>query len=549
MEYTDKPVYRAILDLNADRLSAPALFACGEYVSYARLFEMADRVADILVTAGLTEGDMIIAQIHGTPESVAILLAASKIGISVMMFNEQTREETLWLLTERFDIRFIFVMEKFFLTIADYSFIDDDKYVVVLPQKVERPGSEGAAPGAISNIMTWSTFLNFPADIRAKEVSDGHYPLNICSTSGSSGYPKGIVQTNQSCVALMRLFGPDVSGWSGDDLYACVFPFFLTSGQSYNLFLPLAAGMCVLIDPDVSLEAFFDDLLENSPTIVLLVKYNWLSLIRLAEERRVRPDLSRLRKAYSVGAALARPEQERIDRFLKECGAACRVESLFGLSETNSILARAVEAESAEGPCSYVPLKGVGVMCRSVETGEMLGPGQRGKLFFRTPCLMQGYLMDPRKTEKAFFRDEDGTVWFDTEDVGYLTEDGGFIIEGRVNDRFQLGGRSVYVFEIKRMLERCPGVRACEVYFSRTKDELRAYIVPEDESLIPRRGEDDGCRAAREEAARRLEQCLISSGKLSLYPAKYCFLKEILLAKSGKPDIGAMLDLKDYIVP
>ena len=138
-------------------------------------------------------------------------------------------------------------------------------------------------------------------------------------------------------------------------------------------------------------------------------------------------------------------------------------------------------------------------------------------------------------------------IWFDTEDVGYLTEDGGFVIEGRMNDLFQLGGKSVFVFEIRNLLEKCDGVRACEVYFSRRRDELRAYIVPEDEGLLSSEGEKE--KEAREKAVQKLDEALRASGKLALYPTKYCFLKAILLADSGKPDIGAMLNLEDYVIP
>ena len=545
MHNTDITVYRAIRDLNQDRLSAPALYNGGECLSYAELFELADKTADILTTAGLLKGDMIIAQIHGTFESVALLLAASKMGVSVMMLTENTMEGVLAVLVEQLDIRFIFVMEKFFLTIADYSFIDDDRMVVVLPKQSEKAASSGRLPGVSSNIVKWSTFMNFPADVKAKEVSRGHHTMNICSTSGSAGYPKAIVHTNKSCVELFRLFGPNVSGWTADDLFACVFPFFLTSGQSFNLFLPLASGTPSLIDSDVSLEAFYQGLLVNRPTIVLLVKYNWLRLIAMTKEQGAKPDLSRLRKAYSVGALLTGSEREMIDQFLSECGASCQITSLFGLSETNSILA----CEAGSGPDgAFIPLEGVQVICRSVRTGELLGPGMRGQLFVRTPCLMQRYLKSPQKTKKALVRDADGTIWFNTEDVGYLTDKGGFVIEGRLNDLFHYGDRSVYVFEIKKILEACEDVRACEVYFSRSRDELRAYIVPENESLIPCGGDNSGCRKAQEEEVKKLEDLLTASGKLELFPSKYRFLKAIPLAKSGKPDIKAMLDLEDYII-
>ncbi len=546
MNDTNTTVYRAILDANRNRLDAPALLAGGETVSYAELFGMADKAADILATAGAKAGDLILAQIHGTPESAALLLAASKIGVTVMMLNQRTSEQTLATLVEHFDTRFLFVMEKFFLTIADYSFINDDKTVVILPLKADRAAPAGSAPGAFSNIIKWSGFLRLPADMKAPEVTHGRYPMSICSTSGSTGVPKGIVQTNQSCVELMRIFGPAVSGWTEKDLYACVFPFFLTSGQSFNLFLPLSAGMTVLIDPDLSLEAFYDAVERTGPTITLLVKYNWISMIRIAEERGVRPDLSRLRMAYAVGAKLTDAERERIDGFLSECGASCRITSLFGLSETNSILAG--EAKGDAG-WYFRPLDGVRILCRSEQTGEALGPGQRGRLLFRTPCLMQGYLLDTRMTEKAFVKDADGQTWFDTADIGYLTEDGGFVVEGRQADLFRFNGKSVYVFEVKKLLEASPWVRTCEVYFNRTKDELWAYVVPEETCLIPRGGGDEACRKRQEETAGQLEDDLVSSGKIVLFPAKYRFLEAIPLTRSGKPDILAMLDMEGYIVP
>ena len=162
---------------------------------------------------------------------------------------------------------------------------------------------------------------------------------------------------------------------------------------------------------------------------------------------------------------------------------------------------------------------------------------------------MQGYLMNLRMTEKAFVKDAEGQLWFDTADIGYLTNDGGFVVEGRQNDLFRLGGKSVYVFEIKKLLEACPFVRTCEVYFNRSKDELRAYVVPEDDGLIPREDGDEECSRRQKETVRRLEDYLISSGKIGLFPSKYRFLKEIPLARSGKPDILAMLNLEGYIVP
>lgn len=266
---------------------------------------------------------------------------------------------------------------------------------------------------------------------------------------------------------------------------------------------------------------------------MLLVSYNWLSLIRIVEDRGVRPDLSRLRMAYSVGARLTDADRERIDCFLAACRAPCRITTLFDLSETNSILA--CESAGKDG-WYYRLLDGVQVMCLSEQTRKPLGPGQRGRLLFRTPCMFRNYLLAPNLTQKALFEDADGRNWFDTEDIGYLTEDGGFVIEGRAADLFRSGDKSVYVFEIKKLLEASHRVRACEVYFNRSRDELRAYVVPEDEDLIPREGSEETCRKRQEETAAMLDMSLVFSGRIGLFPSKYCFLQDIPLAKSGKPD-------------
>src|SRR5574344_341391 len=73
-----KTVYREILDNNKDRMNLTALIFNGKEISFNELFKEADKVADILASYGIKKGDMIPLCINGTPQTVSLLLACSK---------------------------------------------------------------------------------------------------------------------------------------------------------------------------------------------------------------------------------------------------------------------------------------------------------------------------------------------------------------------------------------------------------------------------------------------------------------------------------------
>lgn len=88
------------------------------------------------------------------------------------------------------------------------------------------------------------------------------------------------------------------------------------------------------------------------------------------------------------------------------------------------------------------------------ESGEILGPNQRGELQFKGPCLMQGYRYNAEATRNAI--DENG--WLHTGDFGYYDQDNEWFIVDRIKDLMHYKKQIISPSEIENVLKQHPNV-------------------------------------------------------------------------------------------
>lgn len=111
----------------------------------------------------------------------------------------------------------------------------------------------------------------------------------------------------------------------------------------------------------------------------------------------------------------------------------------------------------------------------SIETGEMLSPGEIGEIAVRGPQIMKGYWNKPEETAQVL---RDG--WLLTGDLGYMDEEGYFYVVDRKKDMIIAGGLNIYPREVEEVLYEHPDVQ--EVVVAGIPDPYRgetvkAYIV------------------------------------------------------------------------
>lgn len=126
---------------------------------------------------------------------------------------------------------------------------------------------------------------------------------------------------------------------------------------------------------------------------------------------------------------------------------------LYGATECGTLaLGHAAGLEDAPGQVGITPTGGIVQIVD--EQGQPAPEGQSGEIRNRGPRMVQGYLGDPEATAERF---RDG--WFYTGDVGRRLPDGRLVLEGRADDRMNLGGVKVMPAVLEEAALDCPGVR------------------------------------------------------------------------------------------
>jgi fatty-acyl-CoA synthase len=155
-----------------------------------------------------------------------------------------------------------------------------------------------------------------------------------------------------------------------------------------------------------------------------------------------------------------------------------KLRGLFGMSETFALFAaQPADADLERRQLSGgVPVSSSGeARVRDLESGQLAPVGAHGEIELCGPSLMSGYLSDREATRAAFTSDG----FLRTGDLGYATEDGGFIHLGRIADVLRLGGFLVHPLEIEETILEIDGLRACQVVEARLNGQPRpvAFVV------------------------------------------------------------------------
>ncbi|MEK9671773.1 MAG: AMP-binding protein [Rhodospirillaceae bacterium] len=272
-------------------------------------------------------------------------------------------------------------------------------------------------------------------------------------TGGSSGRPKGVIQTYRvwhTCVDLMtRSLELDEN-----DRNLMAAP--MTHGTGTLLVPTLGAGgMHVFMPqptrPEGIIEAFEKDRISMAflpPTVIYMM---------MAAEDLSKRDFKSL-KHIIIGGASMRPAE--IKRGLPLFNNA--LETCFGQTEVPQIatIMRArdwVNNDKRLASCGHAT---DGIDIRIVDAdGNELPPGQAGEMIIRGPLVMGGYLDMPDKTAETI---KDG--WLHTGDVAEKDDEGFIYIRDRIRDMIVTGGFNVFPTDVEVVLGDHPAVKECVVF-------------------------------------------------------------------------------------
>ena len=335
------------------------------------------------------------------------------------------------------------------------------------------------AAGAIDHVVLWGVpvpegALSFsewlatdagPFDRPARQAAD---LAVIAYTSGTTGRPKGAMQSHRAVVAAAAGTAL-MAARTAQDRVITALPLFHVYG-SCVMNAALLAGSMLITMPRFNEVAMLGAIERHRATLMDGVPTAYYYL--LAHEEFDRHDLSSLRLCWVGGQTL--PVAKSLE-FTRRTG--CPVHEVWGMTElAGATSANPVYGANKPGTIG-LPYPGNAFRVVDLEDASIeLPPGEPGELMYRGPLVMMGYYGNSAATAETVRPDG----WLHTGDVAIMDEDGYATIVDRKKDMILTAGFNVYPAELERVLCMHPAVALAAVGSipDEAKGELaKAYVI------------------------------------------------------------------------
>ncbi len=459
--------------------------------TYKDFDQETDMLAKAFIGMGIQKGEHVAIWSDNKPQWLLSQYATGKMGAVLVTVNTNYQARELEYLLKQSDATTLILDEGFKGT----SYIDivrsicpnllENKDGVVTSEKLPKlkriilmTDREEAG------IYKWSEFLAHAEGVsdetlkqRSSEMSPDDV-INIQYTSGTTGFPKGVMLTHRNIVNNGKIIG-DCMKLTEKDRVCIPVPFFHCFGCVLGTMAAVThASTMVLLeqfDPVDVLEAVESEkctALHGVPTMFIaelnhpdFKKYN----------------TSTLRTGIMAGSTCP---IEVMKRVINDMGAN-EITICYGQTESSPVITQTLTDDpiakrvmTVGKPHPYVEVKIIDPV-----TGDEMPIGSPGELCTRGYHVMKGYYNNEEATREAI--DEDG--WLHTGDIAVMDEDGYIDITGRIKDVIIRGGENIYPREVEEFLYTHPGISDVQIVGvpdPKYGEEMMAWIIPKKGATI-----------------------------------------------------------------
>jgi benzoate-CoA ligase family protein len=481
--------------LGEGRGASPAIRGDERIVTYAELVRLSARCAHVLASDDVRPEERVIVSLPDTPDYVAALFGILRRGSVVVMVNPDAPQE---------------LVQYFFeYTRATAAFVPAERFESFRSAAGPRVHLYGVGSVELDSRLAAAAPEFAPFDSHRDD------PAIWLFSGGTTGRPKGVVQTHRSFANTSELYGKRVLGVRPDDITISVPKLFFGYATGSNVFFPFAVGAsCVLFPERCTPDALFERIRRHRATILINVPTMIQQM--LAHPDAASQDLSSLRLTTSAGEALP---VELHERWMRTFG----VELLDGLgtAEMWHIFLTNRPGDVAPGTLGR-PVPGFEVkLCDA--NGIEVPEGEVGALWVKGESRAIGYWQQMDDTMRAFVGE-----WYVSGDMLRRNADGTFTYCGRSDDMLKVGGKWLSPGELENCLISHPAVREVAVVGARNRDGLVkpcAFVVTD---------------APSASLAAELQDYVKSKLEPYKYPREIVFLERLPRTHLGKVDRGAL---------
>lgn len=434
--------------------------------TWKELNDEADLIARGMMSLGVKKGDHVAIWATNTPEWILTLFAAAKIGAVLVTVNTNFKIFELEYLLRQSDTKLLVMIGGF----------KNNDYVAtvneLLPELKTTSGEiESEHLPFLKRVVfagkeTPEGMLNFedlkilggdfPIEIyeENKKTLNTHNVVNMQYTSGTTGFPKGVMLTHYNILNNGKTIGDGMKFTKNDKLCITV-PFFHCFGLVLAMMACITHGTTMVPVERYSPVPVMNAISVEKCTAVHGVPTMFIAMLEHAQLNNF--DFSSLRTGIMAGSPCPIEVMKKvIDKMnMRE------IVIVFGQTEASPGCTMTTTSDSIDKRVNTVGRAFPGVECKIIdpESGEELPINTPGEFCARGYNIMKGYYKMPEATAQAI--DKDG--WLHTGDLCTVDEDGYYKVVGRIKDMIIRGGENIYPKEIEECLYTCDKVSDVQV--------------------------------------------------------------------------------------
>ncbi len=440
-------------------------------LDYTRTYEQfrrdVDECAAALISLGVKAGDHVAVWATNVPEWFITFWATTKIGAVLVTVNTAYKIHEIEYLLRQSDTHTLVMIE--YCKDINYKAIIEELCPELKTLEAGKPLYSKNLPFLrnvvtvgfdMDGCLTWEQMLSRSSLVPREEVrrrASLVKPDDVCNmqyTSGTTGFPKGVMLTHRNIVNNGKTIGDRMDLSTADRMMIQV-PMFHCFGMVLSMTSMMTHGgtLCPIpyFSPKSSLACVNDEHITcfNGVPTMFIAMFNHADFAKT--------DFSYMRTGIMAGANCPADLMRRasVEMNMREIISVYgQTEAAPGctMGEVNEDLDHRVETVGSAFP---------GVECKIIdpETGDELPDGQSGEFVARGFNIMKGYYKMPEATAQAI--DADG--WLHSGDICMRTPDGYYKVTGRLKDMIIRGGENLYPREIEEFYLTNPKVRDVQV--------------------------------------------------------------------------------------